>query len=158
MDKPLAMINHEAEPGQPLKNSYQQIRILTKQIFFVGYDILLAGKESWSTKELDPLLAPSEQKKWIDMLDRRDEKAIKDWIEAEFLTLSPPYPDPELIRIRLTSVLAQVWRYMKNHQLECPAFEAAYHEVFEQIIYSPILYQVLNKLVSFISRLFFWVG
>ena len=42
---------------------------------------------------------------WIEMLGKQDVKAIRQWLEQDFLTLEAPYPDPEMVRIRLTSVL-----------------------------------------------------
>ncbi|WP_071460796.1 helix-turn-helix domain-containing protein [Bacillus massilinigeriensis] len=154
-DDPLAIVTYRANPHASIKDSYQQVKKMTKQIFFSGYDTFLVGCDQEETVETDPLLTPAEQQEWIGMLANRDEKAIRDWIEREFLMCSPPYPDPEIIRIRLTSVLAQVRRYMKSHQLEEASLESDYYHVFKEIIQKPVIYQILNSLLPFLSRLFF---
>lgn len=106
-----------------------------------------------SSQEMDPFLTPLEQRQWIEMLERRDTKAIRNWVEHEFLTFQQPYPDPEIVRIRLTSVLAQIRRHMKSYNLQNSSLEAIYHEVFQQIVHKPVIYQIVKELLMFTTRL-----
>lgn len=91
MDEPLAIIIKAATSDESLKRMYQQTREFTRQIFFDGYDIILAESQQTSPREMDPFLTPLEQRLWIEMLERRDAKAIRNWIEREFLTFERPY-------------------------------------------------------------------
>lgn len=153
MDEPLAIVIKAASSEDSLKRTYQQTRQLMRRIFFEGYDIILAENEQMSSQEMDPFLTPLEQRQWIEMLEKRDTKAIRDWVEREFLTFQQPYPDPEIVRIRLTSVLAQIRRHMKSYNLQSASWEAMYHEVFQQIVHKPVIYQIVQELLVFTTRL-----
>ena len=87
------------------------------------------------------------------MLEKRNAKGIRDWVEHEFLTYKRPYPDPEIVRVRLTSVLAQVRRYMKSYKCQTEEWEAAYHTVFQQMLRSPIIYEIVQELLVFTMRI-----
>ncbi|WNS75880.1 helix-turn-helix domain-containing protein [Bacillus sp. DTU_2020_1000418_1_SI_GHA_SEK_038] len=154
MDEPLAIvINNIGSSTDSLKQKYQQIQQLAKRIFFEGYDIILAGKDQMLSREMDPFLTPLEQRQWIEMLEKQNIQAIREWVEHEFLTYEQPYPDPEMVRIRLTSVLAQIRRHMKSYNLQSEPLEARYHEVFQQIIHKPVIYQIVQELLAFTVRL-----
>lgn len=153
MDEPLAIvINIDSSKGS-LKKTYQQTRQLTKRVFFEGYDIILEENKQLDPLEMDPFLTPLEQRQWIEMLETRNIKAIREWVEREFLTYDRPYPDPEMVRIRLTSVLAQIRRHMKAYNLQSLSLEASYHEVFKQIVHQSVIYQIVQELLTFIQKL-----
>lgn len=153
MVEPLAVVIKIASPEDSLKHTYQQTRQLIRRVFFEGYDIILTEEEEIAYQEMDPFLTPLEQRQWIEMLEKRNIKAIRDWMEGEFLTFQHPYPDPEVVRIRLTSVLAQIRRYMKSHSLQTDSLEAAYHYVFQQIIQHPVIYGIVQVLLEFTTEL-----
>ncbi len=153
MDEPLAIVLNMMTHGGSIKETYQQTKQLTKRIFFEGYDIILANHDQSPTREMDPFLTPLEQREWIEMLEKQDMKAIKQWVEHEFLTYERPYPDPEMIRIRITSVLAQIRRHMKSYSLQGSSLEAAYHEVFHFIIHKPVIHQIVQELLKFTASL-----
>jgi len=153
LEEPLALvINTYSEEG-PLKDIYQQTKQLTEQVFFEGYDIILAEDERSGWRDMDPFLTPIEQRQWIEMLEKKDTKAIREWVEHEFFTYKKPYPSPDMVRIRLTSVLAQIRRYMKAYKTQEGEWETAYHNVFQQIIRKPVIYQIVSELLAFISQL-----
>lgn len=153
MDEPLAIVINMVPQGGSVKEIYQQTKRLTKRIFFEGYDVILAEQDQASSREMDPFLTPLEQREWIEMLEKHDIKAIKLWVEHEFLTYERPYPDPEMIRIRITSVLAQIRRHMKSYHLQNSSLEAAYHEVFHFIVHKPVIHQIVQKLLKFTASL-----
>lgn len=153
MEEQLAIVIKQSTAKDSFKETYQQTRQLTRQIFFEGYDIILVENSPLLYREMDPLLTPLEQRQWIEMLEERDMKAIREWVENEFLTYEQPYPDPEIVRIRLTSVLAQVRRHMKSYESEGSSLEAIYYKVFQQIIHQPVIYQILKELLTFIDHL-----
>ncbi len=57
------------------------------------------------------------------------------------------------MRTRLTSILAQVRRFMKSHRLDEGALENQYNRVFETILYNPILYRIVQEFLLFIYDL-----
>ncbi|MDA6082756.1 hypothetical protein OSJ97_24765, partial [Escherichia coli] len=89
---------------------------------------------------IDPFLTPEEQSRWIDFLNQSDLEALKSWFYEEFLILADPYPEPGLIRIRLTSILAQIRRHMKTFRLADGDMEKEYLRLFQTILYSPLIY------------------
>ncbi len=68
--------------------------------------------------------------------------------------MKSPYPEPGLLRTRLTSILAQIRRFMFRKGLKSKASEAYYKNVFESILYSPVLYRIVQELILFINYLF----
>lgn len=142
-----------ANHGEPVKAYYQTTRQMTSLIFYEGYDITVLehGMIRWT--ELDPFLTPLEQRAWIEMLETKDAAAVRRWMEKEFLNYERPYPDPEMVRIRLTSVLAQARRYMKAAGLKDGRWEKRYHEVFEVIVRGPVVYGIVAETASFITEL-----
>ncbi|WP_088013761.1 response regulator transcription factor [Gottfriedia acidiceleris] len=153
MDEPLAIVMKVGSMEETLKDIFEQTLQLTRRIFFEGYDIILAENEPMPYQEKDPFLTPLEQRHWIEMLERRDAKAIRDWMEREFLTFQQPYPDPEIVRIRLTSVLAQIRRYMKSNNLQNALWEGTYYDIFQKIVHGPIIYQIVQELLDFTTNL-----
>ncbi|KXH79852.1 helix-turn-helix domain-containing protein [Sporosarcina sp. HYO08] len=151
--EPLAIVYHELTTAQSIKETYEQTKQRTEEIFFEGYDIILSNEQQVQWLPMDPFLTPLEQREWIEMLEKRDAKEIRHWVEKEFLTYKRPYPDPEMVRIRLTSVLAQIRRYMKSHKLQTDEWEVAYYVVFQQIIRGPIIYEMVQELLAFTIRL-----
>lgn len=151
--KPLAIVSHEPAMQLSTKESYLQMKKLTEKIFFEGYDIILSNEEQVHWMPMDPFLTPLEQREWIEMLEKRDAKGIREWVENEFLTYQKPYPNPEIVRVRLTSVLAQIRRYMKSYNIQTDEWEAAYYAVFQRIFQSPIIYEIVQELSAFTTRL-----
>jgi len=151
--EPLAVVSKDSSSFDSLKETYLQTKKLTEEVFFEGYDIILSTSEQVNWLAMDPFLTPLEQRKWIEMLEMRDAKGLRDWVEHEFLTYERPYPDPEIVRVRLTSVLAQIRRYMKSYNIQTEEWEAAYYAVFERILRSPIIYEIVQELLTFTTRL-----
>ncbi|WP_162287894.1 helix-turn-helix transcriptional regulator [Indiicoccus explosivorum] len=138
---------------ETVKAYYQGTRELIGLIFYESFDLVsLEGRPpEWQT--LDPFLSPIEQRVWIEMLQRRETAAMKQWLEEEFLTFSRPYPDPGMIRVRLTSVLAQVRRYMKTADLDPAEWDAPYRHVFSKVLREPVVYRIVQALSLFIADL-----
>lgn len=150
---PLTIVSNVSSSLRPLKEIYLQTRRLTELLFFEGYDIILSKSEQVNWADMDPFLTPVEQRRWIEMLEKRDAKGIRNWLEHTFLMYTSPYPDPELVRVRLTSVLAQTRRYMKSYNIQTEEWERAYHTVFQQILRKPVVYEIVQELIGFITSL-----
>lgn len=152
-DALLSIYLYESIAGKSTRTLYQKMRRFQEQIFYDGYDILSVELTDLTWRKLDPFLSPLEQRTWIEMLEKQDVKAIRDWLEQDFLTLEAPYPDPEMIRIRLTSVLAQMRRYMTAKSINNGVIEKEFHNLFQDIIREPVMYHIIQKLGNFTSNL-----
>lgn len=153
---PLAIVVHTGNSSSiPLNQKYLQTRKMLEFTYYKGYRQIAEFEYSPDWVHMDPFLAPPEQRAWVDMLTNVDLEKIKKWLYQEFLQLEDPYPDPGLVRIRLTSILAQVRRYMKTYTLdEDLSFEAEYRYIFNSILYDKVLYRTVQNLILFIQKLF----
>lgn len=118
--------------------------------FFKGYRQIsvISDKVDWVA--FDPFLSPLEQRAWIDMLNNGEKEKIQKWMYAEFINIVKPYPEPGLLRTRLSSILAQIRRFMKPYYLDNGGLENYYHRVFEMILYAPILSRIVQEFLLFI--------
>ncbi|MFD2445635.1 helix-turn-helix domain-containing protein [Bacillus sp. CGMCC 1.16607] len=132
---------------------YLEINKLLDATFFTGFNRVIQYEEEIKWKVIDPFLTPSDQKLWIDFLNQSNLSGIKEWLYMEFLHLGVPYPDPGLIRIRLTSILAQIRRYMKEKTVFLE-LEEDYLNLFNQVLYSTIIYRNVQELILFTSKIF----
>jgi two-component system, response regulator YesN len=152
--EPLAVVVLPPDGGQTVRAQYQTARRLLETTFFIGYRQVIAPApeyERW--KELDPFLTPEEQRKWIDMLHRFDKQAIKTWMHREFLHMPTPFPNPEMVRTRLTSILAQIRRFMKTYHLDRGETERNYMRIFHEILYNRVLYRIVQEMLLFLYGL-----
>lgn len=148
---PLAIVIHVSRSEEhTLHKRYIQAKQVLEKTFYIGYRQVIKYEENWEWIIIDPFLSPAEQRDWIEMLHSEHKVEIKEWLYQEFLQIKEPYPDPGLIRTRLTSILAQIRRFMKTFKLDLAIYENTYHKVFEIILYSPILYRIVQELLLFI--------
>ncbi|QRG66213.1 response regulator transcription factor [Brevibacillus choshinensis] len=153
-DDPLSLVMyHSDEKTEDLNKTYIDASQALHIRFFKGYRQVSVIKSRIAWTMIDPFLTPAEQRAWIDMLHDGNKEELKQWMYRQFFFKEEPYPEPGLLRIRLTSILAQVRRYMKAHGLDHGKVEEGYHRVFETILYSPILYRIVQELLLFIYSL-----
>ncbi|CAM4081312.1 hypothetical protein Gste01_02132 [Geobacillus stearothermophilus ATCC 7953] len=62
------------------------------------------------------------------------------------------------LRRRLTSILAQIRRFMKTYDLDRGGTEREYMRIFQDILYNPVLYRIVQELILFLYRLFHLPG
>ncbi|WP_254434292.1 AraC family transcriptional regulator [Halobacillus sp. Marseille-Q1614] len=149
--KPLVIAVH-SEPGEEsLHQIYMKLRQVMETTFFTGYQQVLTKVYEW--QDMDPFLTMTEQRTWVYMLDEGRRDQIKSWLYEQFFNINPPYPDPGLLRTRLTSILAQVRRFMIRKGMIDEENEKMYKRVFDSILYSPVLYRIVQDLILFINDL-----
>jgi two-component system, response regulator YesN len=149
--EPLSIVVYSSNDSSiSLHKKYIAARNAMEMKFFKGTrNIILVEKEiKWES--IDPFLTSSEQRQWITMLESGDKSGIKHWMYEQFLHLREPHPEPGLLRIRLTSILAQVRRYMKKFYLDTEPFETSYQRIFQTILYETVLYRIVQDLMLFI--------
>ncbi|MFZ7943126.1 response regulator transcription factor [Neobacillus sp. 19] len=152
----LAIVVHKGNSAaMTLNQEYLQTRKMLEFTYYKGYRQVVEFEYSPNWGHIDPFLTPPEQREWVDILANLNIEKIKKWLYDEFLQLQHPYPDPGLVRIRLTSILAQVRRFMKTYKLnDDPSLEQDYRTIFNLILYDTVLYRTVQNLILFIQKIF----
>ncbi|SDZ35338.1 Two-component response regulator, YesN/AraC family, consists of REC and AraC-type DNA-binding domains [Evansella caseinilytica] len=145
-------------PGSLPVRSIHEMYVRTKETmqmeFFKGYQQIHWVNESRGFHMIDPFLTPDEQRLWVTALEKGEKKVMKDWLYVTFTQFPHGYPIPDLLRIKLTSILAQLRRFMHTYKLdENVEIEANYHEVFQTILYQPVLFHIVQEILLFALEL-----
>lgn len=136
----------------PLLAMYEQCKEALSRRFYEGYSHIFKSNEALQIVRLDPLLTPDEQQLWINSLEDGDLATVKTLLYR--LTKSTTYYNQDDVRIHLTSIIAQIRRYMmKYHLQQLTHFEAKYRNLFHLILEHPILYAIVQEFVLFIQQL-----
>lgn len=137
-------------PANSLHQTYTTTKNVLKLRFFKGNQQLFWVDEMRAFQSIDPFLTPDEQRTWIKRLEEADKEGIKAWLYESFTQFPDGYPEPDLLRIRLTSILAQLRRFMQTYYLDQnPVTEEGYHQVFQKILYHPILFGIVQEMLLF---------
>jgi two-component system, response regulator YesN len=130
---------------------YERALQALKMIFFKGHQQIIEIQNVPVFLNIDPFLTPAEQRIWMSMLEEGDKAAIKRWLYQQFTEFPEGYPDPDLLRIRLTSILAHLRRFMQTYKLEkVNQVEIRYQEIFQTILHEPVLYRIVQEVLLFI--------
>lgn len=141
-------------PHTSINQMYEQAKEMLQMEFYKGYQQIYIADGKITYCEVDPFLKPAEQRLWLSMLEKKDKQGIKQWLYQAFTTFPTELPRPDLMRIKLTSVLAQLRRYMFTYKLnEELATEEKYHQVFQCILYERVLFRIVQELVLFTFQL-----
>ncbi len=150
--RPLVIAVHAEQGSESLHQVYMKLRKIMETTFFTGYQQVLSSfHHDW--RDMDPFLTMEEQRNWVYMLDEGNRDDIKEWMYDQFFGMEPPFPDPGLLRTRLTSILAQVRRFMIRKGITDSVSEEKYRQVFDIILYSPVLYRIVQDMILFINDL-----
>ncbi|MCP3027786.1 helix-turn-helix domain-containing protein [Halobacillus sp. A5] len=137
-----------------IHDMYLSARRLLEITFFIGYSQVILPNDSYDAwQEIDPFLTSVEQREWVEMLNQFDKQQIKHKMHQEFLQMETPFPNPEKLRIRLTSILAQVRRFMKIYQLDQGEMEEHYMRIFSEILFNRVLYRIVQEMLLFLYEL-----
>ncbi|GAK05149.1 DNA-binding response regulator, AraC family [Geomicrobium sp. JCM 19037] len=150
---PMAIGVHTRQQDQSLQEIYIDLIQAMELTFFTGYNQVFETKDVGTWRDFDPFLSVKEQNEWIDMLSEGDRHRIRRWLRTEFFAFTSPYPEPGLLRTRLTSILAQVRRYMLKSQMTDDKYEKHYKSTFDHILYGSNLFRIVQEMILFIVRL-----
>ena len=139
-------------PPTTLKEMFAVTKRALLQSFYEGFGHIFYATKQYQTQPLDPLLTPEEQQLLINSLEEGNVDAVKTFLYR--LSNGGIYYEQDDLRIHLTSVLAQIRRFMLKYKLhEKAAIEQNYRQLFHLIIEHPILYTILNGIIVFTQRL-----
>lgn len=151
--KPLVVAVDGGEGEESLHGIYKKLRKVMETTFFTGYQQVLRSDDQNEWRDMDPFLTLTEQRDWVYMLDEGRSDDIKTWLYEQFYNIEAPYPDPGLLRTRLTSILAQVRRFMIRKGITDDKNERKYKKIFDTILYSPVLYRIVQEFILFVNEL-----
>ncbi len=136
----------------PLNEIYLETKNALKQRFYKGFEHIFYVSKQLTPLPLDPLLTPEEQQLWIQGLENLDIQTIKEFLYR--LSVDGTYYEQDSIRIHLTSVLAQIRRFMLKYNLHQKAvLEENYRQLFNIILEHPILYTIIQEIILFTQTL-----
>lgn len=137
-----------------LNEMYLRTIDLFKLSFFKGMQQLFWANHDITFYSIDPFLTPEEQREWITLLEEGNKQGIKNWLYENFTGFQSPYPDPELLRVRFTSILAQLRRFMKTYHLDKQDdMEKYYHDIFQTVLLAPVMFSIVQGMILFIFDL-----
>ncbi|MGE7666637.1 helix-turn-helix domain-containing protein [Ureibacillus composti] len=142
---------YDGPPAQ-LSATYDETKYALKQRFYKGFENIFYTSKKLTPKPLDPLLTPEEQQLWILSLEHHHIQTIKEFLYR--LSIEGTYYEQDSIRIHLTSVLAQIRRFMLKYNLHQKALiEENYRQLFNIILEYPILYTIIQEIILFTQAL-----
>ncbi|MBM7646302.1 YesN/AraC family two-component response regulator [Scopulibacillus daqui] len=137
-----------------LNEMYLKTVNLFKLSFFKGMQQLFWADRDVSFYSIDPFLTPEEQREWMALLEEGSKQGIKNWLYENFTNFKAPYPEPELLRVRFTSILAQLRRFMKTYYLDQNhELEDYYHNIFNTVLFDPVLFKIVQEVILFVFAL-----
>lgn len=135
-----------------LQTMYTACKQTLAQRFYKGYGHIFSSSDSLTITRFDPLLTPEQQQLWINSLENGDMKTIKAFLYH--LTNVPPFYHYDEVRIHLTSILAQIRRFMLKYHLHHQAkMETQYRALFHLLLEHPILYAIVQEFILFTQQL-----
>ena len=133
-----------------VQESYKVAKRRLDQRFYEGFGHVLHASKQVKLSTFDPLLSPSQQKLLLNSLETQNIDAFT----QIFQPLRHHYFEQEDVRVHLTSIVAQIRRFMISyHLVEDKSLEEDYHRLYRIIIEHPILYKILEEITQFTSEL-----
>ncbi|RPF54018.1 response regulator transcription factor [Aquisalibacillus elongatus] len=139
-----------------LRDSYLEAKTSIQRKFYFGVNQVYRFDQPFDLHGIDPILTPDERSQLIHFLEDHDRQGIKEFLFNLFLVeynQIDQFPHPDYIRIKLTSVMANIRRHMLNNT-EMKTLEKQYQLMFNEILNGEELSVIVQKLVYFCYALF----
>lgn len=135
-------------PNQSVKMMYNALRESLNLRFQNGFSQIFLVSQHPTYTNFDPFLTIEQQRLWINSLEQNDVHMIKQFLYN--ISSIDTYYQPDNIRIHLTSILAQVRRFILKYQMEKKIdLEQKYNRLFDIILNQPVLYTIIQEFVLF---------
>lgn len=129
-----------------LHQQYEQTKKALEQCFYKGFGHIFYTSQQQQPLSFDPLLSPSQQQHIINSLQLGDFSKFREVLQP----LQQQMFEQEDVRVHLTSILAQVRRFMLQHHLEQQQeLEGNYRQLFRFIVEHAILYAIITEVLYF---------
>ncbi|MGE7933604.1 helix-turn-helix domain-containing protein [Viridibacillus arvi] len=135
-------------PNRSIKTMYNALKQALSLRFQSGFSQFFYVSQMPVYKKFDHFLTIEQQRLWINGLEQNDVQTIKIFLYN--ISNLEIYYQPDAIRIHLTSILAQVRRFMLKYQMEkMIEVEKKYDLLFDMILNHPVLYTIIQEFVLF---------
>lgn len=135
-------------PKTTIKVMYQSLKEALKLRFQCGFSQIFLASQIPRFQSFDPFLTLEQQRLWMTSLEQNDVQTIKHFLYN--ISTMESYHQPDTIRIQLTSILAQVRRFMLKYQMEKKLeLEKRYNLLFDIVLNQPVLYTIIQEFVIF---------
>lgn len=133
-----------------IQESYLVAKRRLQQRFYEGFGHVLHASKQVQLSTFDPLLTPTQQQLLLNSLETLNIDAFQQILQP----LRHDYFEQEDVRVHLTSILAQIRRFMLSYNLEeNNSLEEIYRSLYRVIIEHPILFKILEEITQFTSAL-----
>ena len=133
-----------------LQESYRVAKRRLQQRFYEGFGHVLHVSKQVKFSTFDPLLTPSQQQLLLNSLESLNMDAFMQILQP----LRHHYFEQEDVRVHLTSIVAQIRRFMLSYHLEeNESLEEDYYRLYRIIIEHPILFKLLEEITQFTSAI-----
>ena len=138
------------DEAHTLQESYLVAKRRLQQRFYEGFGHVLHTSKQVQLSTFDPLLTPTQQQSLLNSLESLNIDAFQQILQP----LRHHYFEQEDVRVHLTSILAQIRRFMLSYNLEeNNSLVENYKCLYRLIIEHPILYKILEEITLFTSAL-----
>lgn len=132
-----------------LSEQYNATKQALTQRFYTGYGHIFYTSKQLQAASFDPLLSPAQQRDIIESLELFQLEPIRLFLQR----LQQQTFEQEDVRVHLTSVLAQVRRFMLQYELQhYDELEGQYRQLFRLIVDSPIMHPIIAEILHFTQR------
>lgn len=150
-----AGIGNSYDHPKYLHQSYLEATQALDRRFYFGGNQVFSDRHPFILYRIDPFLSPEERDELLHYLEQTDRQGIKDWLYRLFGTFPDPsdrFPSPDDMRIKLTSVMANLRRFMLKKEYLTGA-ENQYRNVLERILNGEVLADIVQQLLYFCYQL-----
>lgn len=143
--QPMNISVYDGEPCT-MRAQYKAAKRMLEQRFYRGYGHILYTSQTLAVTSFDPLLSPQQQQHITDSLQQFQLEPLRQFLAQ----LQHELFEQEDVRVHLTSVLAQVRRFMLQYELQHErTLEQQYRQLFRSIIDCPVLYRIIADILRF---------
>ncbi|MBK3496486.1 helix-turn-helix transcriptional regulator [Viridibacillus sp. YIM B01967] len=135
-------------PNQSIKTMYTALKQALNLRFQSGFSQVFYVSQLPIYEKFNHFLTIEQQRLWINSLEQNDAQAVKQFLYN--ISNMNTFYQPDAIRIHLTSILAQVRRFMLKYQMDKMIdVEQKYDLLFDITLNHPMLYTIIQEFVLF---------
>ena len=132
-----------------ISEQYSATKQALTQRFYTGYGHIFYTSKQLCAASFDPLLSPAQQRDIIESLEQFQLEPIRAFLKR----LQQQTFEQEDVRVHLTSMLAQVRRFMLQYELQhYEELEGQYRQLFRLIIDYAIMHPIIAEILRFTQR------
>ncbi|HWL24096.1 MAG TPA: helix-turn-helix domain-containing protein [Ureibacillus sp.] len=149
-------IGNQYDSAKILYKSYFEAKQALLRRFYFGGNQVFPSMTKNIHDQYEHFLSPNESDELARYLKEGNRDMVKNWfyqVFGGFPYEDGSYPHSDFVRIKLTNVLAHIRRFMAERQFlfHC---DPEYQEVFHEVLYGEVLYDIIQKILRFCFFLF----